>query len=168
MLVPFGVLGGIYIGETYYWPYGYVEIARPYCTGITEDGCTLRWEEVQTEDGGTIPQCVQLCPRPGVAAPVPPPAVAEPAPAVAPAGACLLDIFADPGFAGKSDETDENQSELGEWDNAISSIEVKSGTWDFFTEPDFKGEVMRLPPGKYPDLGATFTKHIGSIMCLDR
>ena len=80
----------------------------------------------------------------------------------------MLDIFADPNLAGKSDETDEDQPALGDWDNAISSVEVKSGSWDFFTEPDFKGEVMRLPPGKYPGLGPTFTKHIGSFMCLDR
>jgi hypothetical protein len=80
----------------------------------------------------------------------------------------LLDIFAEPNFAGKSDETDEDQPGLGDWDNAISSIEVKAGTWDFFTEPDFKGEVMRLPPGKYGTLAETFSKHIGSFLCNDR
>jgi hypothetical protein len=102
--------------------------------------------------------------------PIPAPAVAVPAPVVtAPvAGACLLDIFAEPNFGGKTDETDESQPELGEWDKVISSLEVKAGTWDFFTEPDFKGEVMRTPPGRYGDIGPKFTKQIGSFQCIDK
>jgi hypothetical protein len=81
---------------------------------------------------------------------------------------CLLDIFAEPNFAGNSDETGEDQPQLGDWENAIGSIEVKSGTWNVFTEPDFQGEVMRLPPGKYDKLDEPFSKRIGSFLCLDR
>jgi hypothetical protein len=103
--------------------------------------------------GGTVAACVQLCPRVGVAPPIPPPAEASCPPCVSPAavpvGACTVDIFAEPNFAGDSDEFDENKRTLGDWDDAISSIEVKAGTWDFFTEPDYKGEVMRLTPGEY-------------------
>ena len=116
-------------------------------------------------------QCVQLCPRAGVAPPVPPPAVAEPEPAAppaAPAGACTVDIFDQRDFGGKSDETSENQADLGEWNDAIGSIEVKTGTWDFFTDSDFKGEVMRLTPGKYGYLGTKFTKNIELFMCIDQ
>jgi len=79
----------------------------------------------------------------------------------------LVDIFSEPNFAGETDETDENQPDLGEWDKIIASIEVKSGTWDFFTEPDFKGDALRLAPGKYPTLTGTFNKKIGSFLCLD-
>jgi hypothetical protein len=168
-LVPLGVGLGWWYGSTYYWPNTYVEVAEPYCAGPTEDGCVLRWQDVQTEEGDTIPQCVKLCPRADVPPPIPQPAVTEqipPAP-VAAAGKCLVDIFAEANFGGQTDETDENQPDLGEWDKAISSVEVKSGTWDFFTEPDFKGDVIRLAPGKYPTLNPNFNKKIGSFLCLD-
>jgi len=164
------VLGGYWYGTNYYWPDSYVEVGRSYCSGPTPDGCVLRWQDVQTDEGETITQCVKLCPRVDATPPVPAPAVTEPvppAPPPPPAGACLADIFAEPNFAGKTDETDENQPDLGEWDKAIASIEVNSGTWDFYTEPDFKGEVMRLEPGKYGTLGGNFNKSIGSFLCLD-
>jgi hypothetical protein len=80
----------------------------------------------------------------------------------------MLDIFAEPDFKGDSDETGDDQPELGNWENAIRSIEVKSGTWNFYTEPDYKGEVMRLPPGKYGTLDEPFSKKVGSFSCIDR
>jgi len=168
--VPLGVVGGYWYGSTYYWPDSYVSVTEPYCSGPTPDGCVLRWEDVKTEEGEIVRQCVKLCPRADAPPPVPAPAVSEPippAPPPPPAGACLVDIFSEPNFAGETDETDENQPELAEWDKAIASIEVKSGTWDFFTEPDFKGDAMRLTPGKYPTLTDTFNKKIGSFLCLD-
>jgi hypothetical protein len=170
VLVPLTGITGFYIGTRYYWPDGYVEVARPQCTGVTPEGCALRWQDVPTDDGGTIAQCVQLCPK-AEAPPVPvcpatcAPALPEPAAAT---GGCLLDIFAEPNFAGNNDETDEDQPELGDWENGIGSIEVKSGNWNFFTEPDFKGEVMRLAPGKYGTLNEPFAKTIGSFQCIDR
>jgi Beta/Gamma crystallin len=172
MPVPFDGRRGFYIGPTYYWPQGCFRISHPYCHGLTPDGCTLSWQDVELEGGGTVAQCVQLCPRVGVAAPIPPPAVAACPPCLSPAavpvGACTVDIFAEPNFAGESDEFDENRPTLGDWDEAISSIEVKAGTWDFFMEPDYKGEVMRLTPGEYRDLGAKWNNKIGSFMCIDQ
>ena len=44
---------------------------------------------------------------------------------------------------------------------------MKSGTWDFYTEPDFKGDVIRMAAGKYPTLAGTFNKKIGSFLCLE-
>lgn len=164
------MLGGYWYGSTYYWPESYVEVGESYCSGPTPDGCVLRWQDVQTEEGETVTQCVKLCPRAEATPPVPRPAVTEPippAPSPPPAGSCVVDIFSEPNFGGQTDETNEDQPELDEWDNTIASIEVKSGTWDFFTEPDFKGDAMRLAPGKYPTLGSSFDKKIGSFLCLD-
>jgi hypothetical protein len=83
-------------------------------------------------------------------------------------GACLIAVYSEPNFAGRSDESDLDEDQLGDWDQTINSIEVKSGTWNFFTEPDFKGDVMRLTPGRYGDLDAKWKNQIGSFMCLDR
>ena len=78
-LVPFGILGGIYLGTQYYEPYGYVSLPAPECTGLTEDGCELRWQEVPTDEGEPELQCVAFCP-----AEQPPAPPATPAPQVAP------------------------------------------------------------------------------------
>jgi len=50
-----------YAGASYY-PYAYISASRPYCEGITEDGCVLRWEEVPTVEGPRVFQCVAYCP----------------------------------------------------------------------------------------------------------
>jgi hypothetical protein len=50
-----------YAGAPYY-PYAYISATGPYCEGITEDGCILRWEEVPTLDGPRVFQCVAYCP----------------------------------------------------------------------------------------------------------
>jgi hypothetical protein len=60
--VPLAVLGGFTLGSIAYSAAAYVPVEAPYCAGITEDGCELRWQEVPTEDGFTVPQCVAFCP----------------------------------------------------------------------------------------------------------
>lgn len=62
---------------------------------------------------------------------------------------------------------DENQSPLGEdgWQNEIASLQIKSGTWDFYSDEDYAGEMMRLSAGSYPTLDPKWSKHIGSFMC---
>jgi hypothetical protein len=179
-ILPIAALTGLYVGSEYYQPDGYVTLARPYCTGVSDEGCPLRWQEVPLEGGGVDMQCVQYCRRVGIAA-VPPPVptavvnVPPPAPvvgtvppvaAVTPAGACDLTIFSEPNFAGMSAPSGEDQPRLSEagWKNEIASVQVKAGTWDFFAEDDFGGEAMRLPPGTYADLGP-WTKKVGSFMC---
>jgi len=165
--VPFTALSVVLIGGSYYWPDAYVSVARPYCTGVTPDGCQLNWQQVGFEGGGTEWQCVEYCQRPGVA---PPPraaslVVAPPAPA---GGRCELEIFADPKFAGLNAQSDTDQPKLAEsgWKNEIASIQVKAGTWDFFSEDDYAGDNMRLSPGPYPDPGPQWTKRVGSFMCV--
>ncbi len=166
--VPFSALGVVLIGGSYYWPDAYISVARPYCTGITPDGCELNWQQVGFEGGGSEWQCVQYCQRPGV--PPPPRAaalvVAPPAPA---GGRCELEIFAEANFAGLNAQSTTDQPKLDEsgWKNEISSVQVKAGTWDFFTDDDFAGENMRLVPGPYPDLGPQWSKRVGSFMCVE-
>ena len=50
------------IGSSQYYPYAYVSAPEPYCEGLTEDGCELMWQEVETIEGDVINQCVAYCP----------------------------------------------------------------------------------------------------------
>jgi beta/gamma crystallin len=166
--VPIGLLGVAFWGGSYWYPDGYVSVAAPYCSGVTPDGCQLYWRDVNFEDGGGAPQCVQYCPQSGpppaqfVTLPPPPPPPPEPPP-----GACQVTIFADPNFAGVSAPTGDNQPDLSQtgWQNAIASLQVQSGTWDFFSDNDFGGESLRLGPGTYPMLPPEWVKKINSFMC---
>jgi hypothetical protein len=164
--VPVGLLGVAIIGGSYWYPDGYVSIAGPACTGFTPDGCQLEWRNVDFEDGGGEPQCVQYCPQagpsPASAAPLPPP------PALMQSGTCQATIFADQNFGGLSAPTSENQPALAQtgWQNEISSIQIQSGTWDFFSGDNFSGESLRLTSGQYPQLAPEWTKRIGSFMCV--
>jgi hypothetical protein len=165
--VPFTAIGVVLVGGAYYYPDAYVSVARPYCAGITPDGCQLNWQEVPFEGGGAEWQCVEFCPRPNL--PPPPKAVAMVVAPPAPAGGrCELEIFAEVKFSGVNAQSDVDQPRLADngWKNEISSIQVKAGTWDFFSEDEYAGENMRLPHGPYPELGPQWTKHIGSFMCV--
>jgi hypothetical protein len=55
-------LGAIAIGSNEYYPYAYISAPEPYCEGLTEDGCELMWQDVETEEGDVIEQCVAYCP----------------------------------------------------------------------------------------------------------
>jgi hypothetical protein len=163
--IPISAIGVVLVGGTYFYPDGYLGLARPYCEGITPDGCQLNWQMVNFEDGGADWQCVQFCPRRGV---LPPPsAAALVAPPPIPQGRCEVAIYPEASFAGTEVATSEEQPRLSEsgWQNQIASVQVRAGTWDFYTEENFGGETMRLPPGPYPTLGPEWTKHIGSFMC---
>jgi len=163
--LPFSALSVFVIGGSYYYPDGYLSLAAPYCAGITPDGCRLRWQMVGFEDGGEDWQCVQFCPR--VGALPPPQAVAFTEAPPAPRGNCEVVIYAEPTFGGNGVPTGEEQPRLSQsgWQNQIASIQVRFGTWDFFTGEEFTGESMRLQPGPYPTLGPDWTKRIGSFMC---
>ena len=166
VFVPFTALSAVLIGRSYYWPDAYLTVGRPYCEGVTPDGCHLNWQLVNFADGGNAYQCVQYCPRPGT----PPPAQSTAlvaAPPVPPNGACEVTIYSEPNLAGQDSTTGDEQPALSQtgWQNAIASIEVKSGVWDFFTDENFSGENMRLRPGTYKDLGPEWTRKINSMMC---
>ena len=61
-LVPLAVLAGIVVGGSTYYPYAYISAPRDYCDGLTEDGCQLMWDEVETVEGDVASQCVAFCP----------------------------------------------------------------------------------------------------------
>jgi hypothetical protein len=60
--VPLAVLAGILIGENHYYPYAYISAPQDYCDGLTEDGCQLMWDDVETVEGDVVGQCVAYCP----------------------------------------------------------------------------------------------------------
>ena len=60
--VALSALSAIMIGSDQYYPYAYVTAPEDYCQGLTQDGCELNWERVQTEEGDVIDQCVAYCP----------------------------------------------------------------------------------------------------------
>jgi hypothetical protein len=164
--VPLTALGVVVLGGAYYYPDAYLTLARPYCTGVTPDGCRLNWQRIDFEDGNGEWQCVQFCRRLGL--PPPPRTVALIAPPAMAQGACELAIFSEPNFGGTNATAADEQPNLGEngWQNQIASVQVKSGTWDFFSDQQFTGETMRLAPGSYADLGPQWTKRAGSFMCV--
>ncbi|HEV2957518.1 MAG TPA: beta/gamma crystallin-related protein [Xanthobacteraceae bacterium] len=162
-LIGVGLLTGFAIGPDFYYPEGYVALAKPTCTGYTDDGCALRWQDVATDDGSTIPQCVQFCPRVRKSAA---PAAAPAPAAAAPRSGCEVEVFADKNLSGTSFKTTEDQPLLNDdWDKKIVSIRVISGTWDFSTEAQYGGDAMRLAPGSYRDLGPNWVDQISSFMC---
>jgi hypothetical protein len=55
-------LGAIAIGAATYYPYAYISAPQDYCDGLTEDGCQLQWQDVQTVEGDVVEQCVAYCP----------------------------------------------------------------------------------------------------------
>ena len=55
-------LAAIAIGSRHYYPYAYITAPRPYCMGLTEDGCQLMWQDVETIEGDIVSQCVAYCP----------------------------------------------------------------------------------------------------------
>jgi beta/gamma crystallin len=164
--VPLAALGAVAIGGAYYYADSYLTLARPYCSGVTADGCRLNWQRVDFVEGDSEWQCVQYCRHPGA----PPPArtVALVAPPPIPTGTCEVSIFSEPGFRGTNATSADEQpylSELG-WRDQVASIKVVSGTWDFFTGEDFTGEVARFPPGEYPELAPEWSRKAGSFMCV--
>ena len=167
VFIPFSALSVVLVGGSYYWPDGYLTVGEPYCVGVTPDGCRLNWQMVNFADGGGAYQCVQFCPRPNA----PPPAQAAslvPPPPMPPNGACEITVYAEPNLAGQDATTGDEQPALSQtgWQNAIASIEVKSGVWDFFSDENFSGENMRLRPGTYKDLGPEWTRKINSFNCV--
>ena len=60
--VALSALGAIAIGAGYFYPYAYLSAPEPLCEGLTEDGCQMMWQEVQTIEGDVISQCVAYCP----------------------------------------------------------------------------------------------------------
>jgi hypothetical protein len=148
-----------------------VSLAEPVCSGVTPEGYRLTWRDVPTDGGALIPQCVAYYPRgrtaPVMSAGVPGRTVTGAQPvAAAMAQGCLVEIYSQVAFTGTSSDVAADQPRLSDfgWDKQISSLDVKSGTWDFYSEPDYGGQMVRLVPGQYSNLEA-WDKEISSFMC---
>jgi len=61
--VALGTLGILAIGAYEYYPYAYIDAPQDYCDGLTEDGCQMVYDEVETVEGDVVPQCVAYCPQ---------------------------------------------------------------------------------------------------------
>jgi beta/gamma crystallin len=171
-LAALAVIPAVWIAGLEYEPWGYVALAEPVCSGVTPEGYRLTWRDVPTDTGVLIPQCVAYYPR-GRAAPavavgaVPGQAVGAAQPvAAAMAQGCLVEIYSQVAFTGMSSDVAADQPRLSDygWDKQISSLDVKSGTWDFYSESDYGGQMVRLPPGQYQNLEG-WDKQISSFMC---
>jgi hypothetical protein len=60
--VALSTLGAIAIDSNEYYPFAYISAPEDYCQGLTDDGCELIWQEVQTIEGDVVNQCVAYCP----------------------------------------------------------------------------------------------------------
>jgi len=60
--IALSALSAIAVGSSSYYPYAYISAPQPYCEGLTEDGCQLMWQEVETIEGDVVSQCVAYCP----------------------------------------------------------------------------------------------------------
>src|SRR5262249_49358262 len=129
------VIPAVWVGGLEYDPWGYVALAEPVCSGVTPEGYRLRWQDVPTDTGVVVPQCVAYYPR-GKAAPavavgaVPGQAVGAAQPvAAAMAQGCLVDIYSQVAFTGMSSDVAADQPRLSEygWGKQIYSLDVKSG-----------------------------------------
>ena len=60
--VALSTLGALSIGAYEYYPYAYIDAPADYCDGLTEDGCQLVYDEVETLEGDAVGQCVAYCP----------------------------------------------------------------------------------------------------------
>jgi hypothetical protein len=60
--VGLSMLGAIIVGADNYYPYAYISAPENYCDGLSEDGCQMMWQPVQTIEGDVVDQCVAYCP----------------------------------------------------------------------------------------------------------
>jgi hypothetical protein len=60
--VALSALGALAIGAAEYYPYAYIDAPEDDCDGLTEDGCQLVFDDVETMEGDVVGQCVAYCP----------------------------------------------------------------------------------------------------------
>jgi hypothetical protein len=80
---------------------------------------------------------------------------------------CDVAVYLDGSYSGEVWRTTEDQPSVGaHWIKQITSIIVISGTWDFYWDPSYRGEVITLPPGAYPYIGNHWDDKISSFRCV--
>ena len=85
------------------------------------------------------------------------------------AQAAEMTIFGQPGFEGRS-FTLKGNANLADinFQNRVSSLVIRSGTWEVCTEPDLRGDCVTLRPGEYPRLDARLNDRIESMRVVDQ
>jgi hypothetical protein len=65
-----------------------------------------------------------------------------------------MTIYDHRGFTGESRVITGDIADLEDtgFDNTVSAVIIRSGTWTFFRDDDFEGESVTLGPGQYPNL----------------
>ena len=82
-------------------------------------------------------------------------------------GQCLVSVYWDADFKGERWDTDQNQTYVGNhWNDQISSIRVTSGTWRFYWDANYGGEMVELKPGDYHYVGNHWNDQISSFRCV--
>ena len=82
-------------------------------------------------------------------------------------GQCLVSVYWDANFKGEEWDTDQNQAYVGNhWNDQISSIRVVAGTWRFYWDGNYGGEMVELKPGEYSYVGNHWNDQISSFRCV--
>lgn len=80
---------------------------------------------------------------------------------------CDLTVWPDERFWGGSAAFTTDQKRVGLWWNdRISSIEIRSGVWQFFMDNDYLGASVVAGPGRYASIGPVWNDQISSFRCL--
>ena len=139
--VPAVLIGGI---ATWYWYDDLVPDDDAYVTTLAE----VPYCDDDSDDCGVRPV----------------PARARPAPAAR--RGCLVSVYDERDFDGNVWTTSADQPDLGDkWSNRITSVQVISGTWDFFLEPKYQNEMLTLENGTYSYVGDDWKDQINSFRC---
>ena len=83
-------------------------------------------------------------------------------------GQCRVSVYWDGDFKGERWDTGQNQTYVGNhWNDQISSIRILSGTWRFYWDANYRGEMVELKPGEYRYVGNHWNDQISSFRCVD-
>jgi len=82
-------------------------------------------------------------------------------------GLCRVVVYWDADFKGERWEAEQNQTYVGDhWNDQISSIRVISGTWRFYWDANYGGEMVEVKPGEYRYVGGHWNDQISSFRCV--
>ena len=84
---------------------------------------------------------------------------------IATAAAAEITIYKQANFSGEALTLRNDSANLKDrgFMNQMLSVDVKSGQWQFCSQPDFKGDCVVLERGRYPTLGQNLNNRVESI-----
>lgn len=97
----------------------------------------------------------------------PAPIASIPVQPVAAVGVCEAVVYSKKDFQGDTVIFTEDQPYVGDdWNDTISSLEAKSGKWEFFQDPDYGGDRVRLFAPHTLSLDDRWAGKISSARCI--